>query len=153
MSWSSSAPPPPGAAPAAPPAPSALSALIASMSQAELLIVGGALLLVALDLFLGILARGYFFSNLVWASAVAALLIAFAQRRAPASLPVPYRASMVVLGLAAAVVAVRGVVGDLSVFMRPPMGADAISVLGLFGLLVGAGAMGLGAWRLVQGRD
>jgi hypothetical protein len=122
--------------------------MLASMSQAEKLILGGALLLVLVDLVFSIIAQQYGFSTIIWTAAVAALVIAFVRRRSPELLPARYE--VLLLGAAAIVVVVglRQVLGDLFVFLRPPLGGSPAFMLGFVGLIAGVAAMAYGAWLI-----
>ena len=140
------------AATAAPARTSPVAALIASLSQAEQLILGGSLLIVLVDLVFVIIVRGYSFSDVVWAAAAAALFVAWLHRRSPGVLPLRYETALLILAALAAVIAARKILSDLLFVLRPPIGADAAFMLGMLGLAVGAAAMAMGAWRLARGR-
>ena len=140
-------PPPPAAA-----RPSPLAGLLSSLSQAEQLILGGALLVLLVDLVFGIVIRAYIISDVVWAAAAGALMVAWLHRRSPAMLPLRYETVLLVLAALAAIVAARKVLSDLLFVLRPPIGADGTFVLGMLGLAVGAAAMGAGVWLLARDR-
>lgn len=121
------------------------------MSRAELLILGGALLLLLVDLIFGLAIVEYAFSDVVWTAAALALIVAFVNRRMPSLLPGAYGTLLLGLAVVAVVMGVREIVEDVLFILRPPAGADAAYVLGLVGLIVGVGAMAAGAWQILRG--
>jgi hypothetical protein len=127
--------------------------LTASMSRAEMLILGGALLIIAVDLAFGILIRSFIVSGVLWAAAAALLALAVLQRRAPRALPVPYRSLLVGVAGVGVLVAGRDVLADLVRILRPPVGADPAFVFGFIGLVAGAAAMAAGVWLFLAGRE
>jgi hypothetical protein len=133
--------------------PPALTHLLDSLSAAEKLVLGGALVIIAVDVIFGILIRGYLIPDLVWAAAALTIALAFVQRRSPTVLPVPYRTLLVAVAGVGVLVAARHVVIDALHILRPPMGADPAFVVGFLGLVVGGSAMAMGVWRLLTGRD
>jgi hypothetical protein len=144
--------PPPSAPPPSPGAPSPVSTFMASLSQAEMFILGGAALLFLVDLILGVLLDARYIGDVIWLLAAITLVVAFIQRRSPRLLPASYETILLILGALVAVSAVREIVVDLLFFLRPPAGASIAFVLRLVGLVVGAGAMGWGAWLLARSR-
>lgn len=130
-----------------------LDRLMASMSRAEMLILVGALVVIAVDMVFGILIRSYMVSGVVWAAAAALVALAILLRRAPNALPVPYRSLLVAVAGLGVLVAGRDVLADLLHILRPPMGADPAFVLGFVGLVAGAAAMAAGVWFLLAGRE
>jgi hypothetical protein len=130
-----------------------VNSLKASMTRSEMLILGGAIVVIAVDLVFGILIRSFMVSGVVWAAAAAVVGLAVVQRRAPNALPLPYRSLLVGAAGIGVLVAGRDVLADAVHILRPPMGADPAFVLGFLGLLAGAAAMAAGVWMLISGRE
>ena len=122
--------------------------LMASLTTAEKLILGGAVVIVLVDLIFAIIIQQYSFSILLWVAAVGGLAVAFARRRIPRVLPAPYERLLLVVGGLAVVVGAREIVFDLFRILRPPLGASPAYILGFIGLVVGVAAMGYGAWLI-----
>jgi len=138
-------PPPP--APAAPPpaAPGAPAAsMLSKLSQGELLVGAGALLVLLGELLFGLLVDEYFIGQFSWAVAAVALL-AVALRAMGRTLP-GYDTILVLAGFVMAVVGVRDLVFDL----RALGNYEAVDFLGMLAYYVGVVAMAAGAlmvWR------
>lgn len=151
-------PPPAPAAPgnpspaAAPAGPNALDNLVAAMGMSQLLMVGGALLLLGVDIVLGWLARQYYVGDALWLGAVLIVLGYFLSRRAPAMLPFSYQALLSGGALIIAIVGVRGIVLDLISVLTVPGAWDAIELIGLVLYAVGIVAVAWGAWMMMRGR-
>lgn len=149
-------PPPPAPAapaPAAPaPARSPMSGMLASMSQAEMLMAGGAVLILLTDLVF-VIFGDYSFSTVAWGAAAVALILILANGRASAInfSRSTYQALLIVLGMLALVVGVRELIRDL-VFI-PGRNLSVSFLLGMVGLYVGVALMGFAAWQLWRGRS
>lgn len=139
-------PPPPPAAPADAP----MTNMFASFSQAELLIGGGALLIVLTDIVFGMFGP-FSFSNIIWVAAAIALLAVVLVRFGRMALPVPYDSVLVVAGAVAAISGVRDFIYDVLYVARPGNSSPGY-VLGMVGLYVGVGLMAFGAWLLWRRR-
>jgi len=150
-------PPPPAAgaqpaAPAAPAGPSALDNLVASMGMAQLLIVGGALLLVLVDLLLGIIVNEYYASALVWLGSAVVLVAYLANRQRPGSLPVDHRTLLLGAAAVIALIGLRDIVIEAIDVLRFTSSWDAVELLGLLLYVVGIAAVAFGGWQLWRGR-
>jgi hypothetical protein len=144
--------PPPATPPTpAPTAPSAMSGMLASMSQAELLIAAGSLIIVAVDLVFGVLGD-YGFSNIIWAAAAASLILILANGRAQrmSFSRQTYEGMLLVLAALALAMGVRELIADV-VFI-PGRNLGATFWLGFVGLYAGLAIMAFGAWRLWSAR-
>lgn len=144
MNTSPSTPPPP----AAPAAPSPMNNMLARFSQAELMIAGGALLLVLVELIFGIITRDYSLGQLPWAIATVTLLAVLGPRLARISLPMSSETIAVMAGITIAFVGVR----DLAYDLRSLSGASATFMLAMVGYYLGVVLMAVGAWMLWRGR-
>lgn len=142
---------PPASAAPQPSSPTALDNLVASMGMAQLLVVGGAALIVVVDLILGVLLREYSAPSVAWAGA-AAILLAFLASRMSSALPFRYETALLIVAAVVAAVLVRNFVIDLLVFLRPPVGLSAPVMLGLVLYALAGAAMAWGAWQLWRGR-
>jgi hypothetical protein len=139
------------AAPAAS-TPSALDNLVAQMGTAQLLIVGSALVLLAVDILLGWLVGQYFIGEAAWLGAGLVVLGFALTRFAPRLLPFGYQSLLLVGALVIAITGVRGAVLELLSVLRAPGQWDAIELMG-FVLYTGAVvAAGVGAWMMVRGQ-
>ncbi|CAN5833936.1 hypothetical protein BH24CHL6_BH24CHL6_13130 [soil metagenome] len=118
------------------------------MGLAQLLIVGGAALIVALDLILGVVLRLYSAPAVVWAASATILLAFFLSRRAPALLPARYQTLLILLAAVVALVAARSLLVDVFAFLRPPLGLSATGMLGLLAFSGAAALMAWGAWQM-----
>ena len=132
-------PPPPGAPTAAPPSNSMLSRL----SQGELLVGAGALLLVVCDLVFGLVTNDFSLGQLPWAIALVTL-VAIVLRLMGRTLPGSHEGILVFAGLAMAVIGVRDLLYDL----RDLSGHDATFYLGLLAYYGGVVLMAAGAFLL-----
>lgn len=147
------APPPEQPAASAPSAPrsSPLDGLVASMGLSQLLIVGGAAVLVVIDLVLGLVLREFFIGDAMWLGA-AGILLAFAVgRRAPGLLPMAYERVLLVGGLIVAIVGARGILFDVVSLVRSPSAWGAMEIIGLLGYIVAVLAVAWGVWQLARG--
>lgn len=145
------APPPPPAPPAAPAAPAApASSLLANFSQPELLIVGGGLLILLVDIIFGMFGP-FSFSNIIWVAAAVAVVAAVLVRFGRMTLPFPYESLLVAAGFLAALSGVRDLIYDL-LFISRPGGASTGYMLGAVGLYLGVALMAVGAWLLWRRR-
>ena len=144
LSTSPSTPPPPPAAAA----PSAMNSMLGRFSQAELMIAGGALLLVIVELIFGIATRDYSIGPLQWAIETVTLLALLGPRLARISLPISSETIAVMAGITIAFVGVRDLVYEL----RDLAGASAMFYVAMVGYYVGVALMAVGAWMLWRGR-
>jgi hypothetical protein len=134
-----------------PAANTAMSGMLASMTQAELLIAAGSLIILAVDLVFGVLGD-YGFSNIIWAAAAASLILILANgraRRMSFSRPT-YEGMLLVLAALALAMGVRELIADV-VFI-PGRNLSATFWLGFVGLYAGIAIMAFGAWRLWSAR-
>lgn len=145
------APPPPAAAAPPPAAPNALNSLVATMGLAQLLVVGGSALLVAVDLVFGLFMREYSLSHAIWGGAALTLLAYLANRRGVA-LPFRYESVLLALGAVVAVVGLREIAGAAMSILRAPGAWDGPDLLAFLGYAVGVVAVGWGTWQLLRGR-
>jgi len=114
------------------------------LSQGELLVGAGALLVLLGELLFGLLVDEYFIGQFSWAVAAVALL-AVALRAMGRTLP-GYDTILVLAGFVMAVVGVRDLVFDL----RALGNYEAVDFLGMLAYYVGVVAMAAGAlmvWR------
>jgi hypothetical protein len=154
-----SAPPPPASAPApaaGTPAPAAasspMSGAFASMSQAELMIGGGALLIVLIDLIFAVFLGSYSFSQVLWAGAVVALLAVAMTHFMRMTLPFAYTSLLMLAGAVVAITSVRELLRDL-IFLTGRSGpVRAEFLLGALGLYVGVALMVFGVWTMWRSR-
>lgn len=144
--------PPPAPVPASPAGPSPLDNLVASMGLSQLLVVGGALVLVGVDLVLGWLAQQYFIGDMLWFAGLAIVLAFLFNRRMAAMLPFGYQTVLLVGGAIIAIVGLRGVILDILSFVRAPGAWDAIELLGLVLYTAAVLAVAWGTWLLMRGR-
>jgi hypothetical protein len=124
-----------------------MSGMLASMSQAELLIAAGSAVILLVDLVFGVLGD-YGFSNIIWAAAAASLILILANGRANAmtfSRPT-YQGMLLVLAALALAMGIRELISDI-VFI-PGRNLSATFWLGFLGLYVGIAIMAFGAFRL-----
>jgi hypothetical protein len=147
------APPPAPPAQAAPPAsatataPSAVNSFMASMSQAELMMGGGALVILLADLVFGVFGD-YGFSAVIWGSA-AVVVIAVAMRRLfKWGFGTGYETILVVATLLAVLATIRNLI--LDVLFVPGRNLDITYFLGALTLYVGVALMAVGAWRMLR---
>ncbi len=122
------------------------------MGMTQLLIVGGSLLLLAIDVVFGVLLREYFIGEILWLAAVAILLTYFGRARLADTLPFAYETVLVAGALAIAIVGARGLLFDVVSLVRSPTAWNALELLGLVGYAVAVVAVGWGAWQLLRGR-
>lgn len=154
MTEPTNAPAPPPAqsqAPATAPAPSQLSGMLASMSQAELMIGAGALLILLTDLVF-VLFGPYSFSQVIWAAAATSLVLVLTHGRvAMMSWVGSNYQTLLSLGILVAVLmAIRELLRDL--LFIPGRSLDSMFLLGMVGLYVGVAVMAFGGWQLWKGR-
>ena len=144
-------PPPPSAPPQMiqPAAPSPMNRMLASYSRAELFVLGGALLVVLADLVFDIFGA-YSFSHIIWAAAVAAILMVLLAGRMSAS-----GRTARLLALGAVGVAVYATARNLllDILFIPGRGLDATYFLGALALYIGVAVMAWGAWQLWSTRS
>lgn len=143
-------PPPPPASPAAAPAPSPMSSMLATMGTAELMAVGGALLVLITDVVFGVFGP-YSVGSVNWTAAgfvvVAALIVRFMHM----TLPLAYETILIVAGFIAAINGVRDLVYDV-LNVTSPGNTPITYILGMVLLYVGLALMFVGAWMLWRGR-
>jgi hypothetical protein len=144
--------PPPAAPPPAPSAPSPMASMVSSMSQAEMLVVGGAVLLLGLDLIFGILLRDFYAGDLIWLASALVLIAFLVSRRAAGSLPFKYETILLVAGGAVLLLGARDIVIEVYFILRRSFDVNATYLLGALIFIVGVVAMGVGAWQLWRGR-
>jgi hypothetical protein len=126
--------------------------MIASMSQAELFIAGGAALILLTDLVFVIFGT-YGFSNVIWAAAAGALIAVFAHNRMPVSLAANYEWLLVGLAAVAVLLGIRELVIDVKFIATPAAVLSVTRLLGMVGLYVGVAALAWGAWTIWKGRS
>ena len=138
---------PPPMAPAPPPTTTlSTPSFMASMSQTDMLIAGGAALLVLTDLYSIFVAYGV--SSIAWAAAAASLVLILLRDRMPASVMSNYRPILVLLSTIVVLIALRQVLIDVKFIATPPAGLSVERLIGMVGYYAGVGLMGFGAWRL-----
>lgn len=142
-----SAAPSPAPAAAATPASSPVSSALASMSQAELMIGGGALLIVLVDLIFAVFLGSYSFSQVLWAGAIIALLAIAMTHFLRMTLPFAYGSLLMLAGALVGITGVRELLRDL-VFLTGRTGPNAEFLLGALGLYVGVALVVFGAWTM-----
>ena len=141
------APPPPAPAAPPPPAPAAQPAnsMLSKLSQAELLVGAGALLIVLGELIFGLVTRDYSLGQLPWAVAAIAL-IAIILRLVGRTLPGSHEGILVLAGLVMAVIGVRDLLYDLRYLSGNSV--DATYYLGMLAYYAGVALMAAGAFLL-----
>jgi hypothetical protein len=142
----------PDATAPAQPAPSPLDNLVASMGTAQLLIVGGAAVLVVVDLLFGVLLREYFIGDAMWLGAGGILLAFLVGRRMPNMLPMAYERVLLVGGLIVAIVGARGIIFDVVSLVRSPSAWNAMEIIGLLAYIAAVLAVAWGVWQLAKGQ-
>lgn len=142
----------PDATSSAQPAASPLDSLVASMGLTQLLIVGGASILLVLDILFGVILREYFIGDAMWLGAAAILLGFLVGRRMPGLLPMAYQSVLLVGGLIVTLVGARGIIFDVVSLVRSPGAWGAMEVIGLVIYVVAVGAVAWGVWQLSKGR-
>jgi hypothetical protein len=148
------APPAPAApaAPAGPAAPNVLDNLVASMGLSQLLMVGGALVLVGIEVILGMLIGEFTLTDAIWFGAVVIVLGLAASRWAPALLPFSYRNVLLVGGLIIAIVGADRIVFNLLSLGRAPSAWNATELLGLVLYVGSVIAVAWGTWLMLRAR-
>lgn len=144
------APPPPAPA-SPPPAPAAQPAnsLLSKLSQGELLVGAGALILVVGDLIFGLVTRDYSLGQLPWAVALVALVAILLHLRGM-NLPVSYEGILVLAGLTIALIGVRDLLYDLRYLSGNQV--DVTYYLGMLAYYLGVVLMAVGAWMVWRRR-
>lgn len=142
----------PAAPPPAAPQPSPLDNLVASMGMSQLLIVGGAAIVVLTDLILWIILREYSAAPVAWAGSAAILLAYFASRRAAQWLPIRYETLLVALAAVVVAVLVRSLLSDIVFFLTPPMGMAPLRLLDNAIYVIAGLMMAYGSWQLIRGQ-
>ena len=133
--------PPPQPTPA-PSQASAMSSMVSSMSQWELFLVGGALLVVLGDLLFGILLREFYAGDVLWISAAVVLIAFAANRRAPGTVPM-YSNVMLLAGAVVALLGAREIIIEVLFALR---NLDRLASVYLIALVVWVVAIALMAW-------
>ncbi|HUG99681.1 MAG TPA: hypothetical protein VMQ83_10975 [Gammaproteobacteria bacterium] len=128
-----------------------MSTMVSSMSQWELFLVGGALVLVLGDLLFGILVREFYAGDVLWVGAAVALIAFLANRRAPGSVPM-YANLMLVAGAIVALLGVREFIIELLYVLRNLDRVDALYPIAFVVWAVGLVLMGWGAWLAWRSR-
>jgi hypothetical protein len=116
--------------------------MLSRLSQGELLVGAGALVLVLGELLFGVVTRDYSLGQLPWAIAAIALIIV-ALRAAGRSFPA-HDTILILAGFAMAVVGVR----DLLYDVRTLAGESTTWYLGFLAYYVGVALMAAGAWMI-----
>ena len=121
--------------------------MLARFSQAELLVGGGALLIILADLIFGLVTRDFTVGQLPWAIATVVVFAIVALRMMGRTLPMDHQTILVMAGVAMAFVGVRDLLYDL----RSIAGETATYLLGALVYYAGAALMAAGAfmswWR------
>ncbi len=138
------APAPPSASPA-----SQMGSMLAAFSQTELMIAGGAALLIITDLYSIFFAYGV--HGVAWAAAAAAVVMIFARRRMPAAMMGNLQSILVLAAAIVALVALRQVIVDFKFIATPPVGMSVERLIGMAGFYAGSALMTFGGWRLWKG--
>jgi len=125
--------------------------MVSSMSQWELFIVGGALLIVLGDLLFGLLLREYYAPDVIWGVAAIALVVFAANRRAPGSVPM-YVNVMLLAGAAVAILGAREFIYDLLTVLRNLNVVGPAYLLGFVVWVIGVALMAWGAWLAWRSR-
>ena len=146
------APPPP--APASPPPPGAPAAqpansMFSKLSQGELLVLAGSVVLVVGDLIFGLVTRDYSLGQLPWAIALVALVAILLHLRGM-NLPVSYEGILVLAGLTIALIGVRDLLYDVRYLSGNKV--DATYYLGMLAYYLGVVLMAVGAWMVWRRR-
>ena len=142
--------PPPQPTPA-PSQPSAMSSMVSSMSQWELFLVGGALIIVLGDLIFGLLVREYYAPDVIWGAAAVALVAFAANRRASSSVPM-YLNVMLLAGAIVALLGAREFVYDLLTVLRNLNVVGPAYLLGFVVWVIGVALMAWGTWLAWKSR-
>jgi hypothetical protein len=141
-------PTPPPQAPAAPPPTAQAMATAASMvnrfNSAEQMAVGGAALIVLVELVFGMVLEGYWAGDVPFVLALGVLGVAFMRRIRNAELHVDYVTVLKAAGFAVAALAVIDLVYEL----RHGYFDNATDILGGAGYYIGAALMFAGAWMV-----
>jgi hypothetical protein len=145
-------PPPGGSTSSAPPQPSALNSMVASMSQWELFVIIGALVLVLGDLVFGIVLRDFYAGDLTWLAAAVALVAFFANRRTAGSVPM-YGNLMLLAAAAIALVGARDLVIEVLYVLRTLNNVDATYLIGFVIWAIGLALVAWGGWLLWRSRS
>jgi hypothetical protein len=124
------------------------------MSQAEIFIAAGALLILITDVVF-VIFGSYSFSNVIWAAAATSLVLVLTHGRvAMMGWAVSNYSTLLSLGvLVAVLVAIRELVRDLIAVSGALGGISVGFLLGMVGLYVGVVLMALGGWQLWKGRS
>jgi hypothetical protein len=120
--------------------------MMSRLSQGELLVGGGALLIVLGELVFGVVTRDYSLGQLPWALAAVALIVV-ALRATGRSFPAA-DTILIVAGLAMALIGVR----DLLYDVRDLSGESTTWYLGFVAYYVGVALMAAGAWMVWRKR-
>ncbi len=139
--------PPPAAPP--PGAPSQMSSMLASYSKAELYVLGGGLLVLLSDLVFDIFGS-YSFSHIIWAAALAAMLMVVLGGRMSSSGRTARLLAIGAVGVALYATA-RNLL--LDILFIPGRGLDVTYFLGAVALYVGVAVMAWGAYELWRSRS
>jgi len=145
---------PPAPTPAAPQAagPTPLDNLVASLGLSQLLIVGGAALLVLVDLVFGVLIRDYYVADVVWVPAALIVVAFVVNRRGMASLPFRYESVLLGLSLIIIVGGVRDALIGLLSIAQSPTAWNALEIISHLALTAAVVAIAWGAWQLWRGQ-
>jgi hypothetical protein len=142
--------PPPAAPPPAAPSPGPLDNLIASMGLPTLLVVGGAALLVLMDLVFGVILREYWLDTVIWVAAALVLVVFFVARRGM-QLPVSTSSLMIFLGAVIGVAGARELLASALSIVQRPGAWDGPDLIAFAGYAIGVVAVAVGAWQLWRG--
>lgn len=142
-----SPPPAPPPASVTPTAASPMSGMLTSMTQTELMIAGGAALIVITGLVFMVF-NGYYVSDVIWGGAAIALVAVLWHRRMPAGMAANYEWLLIGMSAFIGLLAVRTLLGDLVYIATPPAGLTVPRLIGMVGFYVGATLMAFGAWQL-----
>jgi hypothetical protein len=142
-------PPSPAAStvPATPAAPSAMSTFVSSMTQAELMVGGGALIILLADLIFGIFGD-YSFSSVIWGAAAVAVLVIALRRLLNRGFGTAYETILLVATALVVLATIRNLI--LDVLFVPGRNLDITYFLGALALYVGVALMAIGAWRMLR---
>jgi hypothetical protein len=141
---------PPAQQQTGPQAPSAVSTFVSSLSQAELFMLGGGVLIVATDLVFVIFGP-YSFSAIAWLAGAAAALLVLLRRQA-SGLGLPYTGLLVALAVVAVAIAARELLRDVIFLGGRLTVVDPMFILGMVGLYAGVALMAYGALTLWRSR-
>jgi hypothetical protein len=120
--------------------------MMSRLSQGEMLVGGGALLIVVAELVFGVVTRDYSLGQLPWALAAIALIVV-ALRATGRTFPA-HETILIVAGLTMAVIGVR----DLLYDVRSLSGESTTWYLGFVAYYLGVVLMAVGAWMVWRRR-